>query len=439
MKLETFIAQNAYLAYSYSYPHKNSYREFSSAIPLSQVWKNEDKAALFLYLHIPFCEMRCGFCNLFTIANPKTDLQEQYTQALLKQIRLAGDAMADSGFARLAVGGGTPSFLSAVQLEKIFAETEKHLDINIHSIPSSCEVSPYTASKEKLKLLLEVGIDRISIGIQSFSASENKIIGRYQPDTQVRQALDAIRGLAFNTLNLDFIYGIPGQTAETWLQTLVDAMAYEPEEIYLYPLYVRPQTGIGKKGYFELLENRLQLYRIGRQFLIENGYRQISMRMFQQASRPQDQGPVYCCQEDGLLGLGAGARSYTQSLHYSSHYAVEKKSTIEVTKHYIDEQNCGHINVNYGIQLNDDEKRRRYIILSILTLEGLSLSQYYQRFNSQLLEDFPKLTELTESGFAVTHKEIIQLTEKGVENSDSIGPWLYSQQVNNLVHRCQIK
>src|SRR5690606_29815681 len=156
----------------------------------------------------------------------------------------------------------------------------------------------------------------ISIGIQSFFEEEVRAAGRVQKTDDVHLALERIRSVGFQTLNLDLIYGLPGQTVSTWLESLQMALAYHPEELYLYPLYVRPLTGMDKldKNWDDV---RLQCYRTGRDFLLENDYRQVSMRMFRANNTPENN-TVYRCQEDGMLGLGCGARSYTREYHYSS-------------------------------------------------------------------------------------------------------------------------
>src|SRR5690606_28839892 len=156
--------------------------------------------------------------------------------------------------------------------------------------------------------------------------------------------------VGFQTLNLDLIYGLPGQTVSTWLESLQMALAYHPEELYLYPLYVRPLTGMDKldKNWDDV---RLQCYRIGRDFLLENDYRQVSMRMFRANNTPENN-TVYRCQEDGMLGLGCGARSYTREYHYSSEYAVGRQGVLEILQDYIKRAPQSFDNIDYGFHLN---------------------------------------------------------------------------------------
>ena len=113
------LAGSPYQGYVYAYPHKTAYRPFDPR-PLRDVWSDEVRTGLFLYVHVPFCTMRCGFCNLFTTANPKGDLVTFYLEALRRQAEVVRAAIPDARFARFAVGGGTPTYLSESELAEVF-------------------------------------------------------------------------------------------------------------------------------------------------------------------------------------------------------------------------------------------------------------------------------------------------------------------------------
>src|SRR5262249_29617194 len=150
---------------------------------------------------------------------------------------------------------------------------------------------------------------------------ETRAVGRTQKPAMVDHALRLIHQAGFETLNVDLIYGLPGQTVQNWEYSIARALDYGAEELYLYPLYVRPLTGLGKRNR-QSDDERLALYRAGRGILLRHGYRQLSMRMFRRQDAAQSPAPPYRCQEDGMVGLGCGARSYTRDIHYCSEYAV---------------------------------------------------------------------------------------------------------------------
>jgi oxygen-independent coproporphyrinogen-3 oxidase len=241
-------------------------------------------------------------------------------------------------------------------------------------------------------------------------------------------ALEMMRNAGFQTLNLDLIYGMAGQTQESFTTSIDEALKHSPEEIYLYPLYVRPLTGLGKsKSAWD--DHRINLYRHGREVLLQSGYEQVSMRMFRRTNAPEDVGPVYCCQSDGMLGIGVGARSYTSNVHYCTEYAVGRSSVKGIIQNFVERDSQTLAQVDYGIELTVEERKRRYLILSLLSHEGLTDEGYATQFRSQPMDDFPELIQLIEGRLAQKSNSVMRLTPQGLEWSDAIGPWLFSDEV----------
>jgi len=435
--LKQALAGQVYQSYSYSYPHKTAYRFFEQPQKITDIWSQEKSDALFLYIHLPFCEMRCGFCNLFTLVRPEASLPDLYLDALEKQAKRVFDAIGDVNFARFAIGGGTPSYLTTQQLERLFTISEKSLYLDSKRTPMAIEISPDTIDPEKLSLFNQVDINRVSIGIQSFVDTECTALARKQSSKLVHEKLAMIRQHSNADLNVDLIYGIQGQTETSWLYSLEEAIKHQPEEFYLYPLYVREKTGlqiIKDKRNLDVRENddrMLRLYSLGRDFLLSNGYEQVSMRMFRTSTQADTDQPIYSCQNDGMLGLGAGARSYTQKVHYSSEYAVGRHGVKDVITHYLERTEEDFANANYGVQLSLDEQKRRFLMQSLLITEGLTITAYNDRFSTDCFDDFPELNELIELSLATQKDNQVQLTRKGMERADTIGPWLASSTMLN--------
>lgn len=422
-----------YRGYAYAYPHKTAYRPLDPPVPLREAWAGEDTSALSLYVHVPFCGMRCGFCNLFTQAKPQDTLVEVYLDALERQLARVAEALpAGTRFARYAVGGGTPTYLSAPQLERLFDAVERHLGARPGDVPSGVEVSPETVSDDRLAVLRERGFSRVSMGVQSFLENETRDCGRPQDPVVLHDALCRVRRAGFPVRNLDLIYGLPYQTRATWDESLSQTLRYEPEEVYLYPLYVRPLTALGRSDK-EWDDDRVALYRAGRDRLLAAGYAQVSMRAFRLASLPDDGGPAYCCQSDGMAGVGCGARSYTRSLHYSCEYAVGAKGVREILRDWVARGDDRFALTELGFRLDAAEQRRRWLVQSLLPCAGLDRTAYRARFGADVLTDFPELRELEADTLATVTPERITLTAAGVERSDAVGPWLYSSSVRRLM------
>lgn len=434
-----------YQSYVYAYPHKTAYRELKNRPALRDLWANEPKNALSLYLHIPFCEVRCGFCNLFTRIGAPEELTGRYLDALDRQATAVREALGDDGvgFAAAAFGGGTPTFLDAGELDRLCDIAEKRMGTDLGSVPLSVEASPATATPDRLAVLADRGTTRLSLGVQSFVDSEARAAVRPQRRADVEKALAAVRDARIPVLNIDLIYGIDGQTPATWRTSLDAALAWRPEELYLYPLYVRPLTGLGRIGAEADAAwdtQRLRLYRQGRDHLLAHGYEQVSMRMFRRTDAPKQAADDYACQTDGMIGLGCGARSYTSALHYSFDYAVDMREIRTIIDDYTttEDFSCAEI----GWYADADEARRRHLLQSLLQAEGMRLADYAKRFGTAPADDFPiELDRFAILGWLddSAPKGLLRLSPEGLAHSDALGPELFSASVRAAMAAYELK
>ena len=486
ISLTQLIRDSPYQSYLYSYPHKTAYRPLKKPIDLQTIWHQENKTSLFLYIHIPFCAMRCGFCNLFTLAQPRGDIAQRYVDQLIQQMRVTSEFLSSNQnhhFNAFACGGGTPTFLEAEQLNRIFTSAHETLGLNLQQLCGGIETSPETATAERLQVCRDFGFKRISMGLQSFYAAEVQALARKQKWQDVDAAIHRIRQHNFPILNLDLIYGIPGQTVQTFLDTLGATLRYAPEELYLYPLYVRPLTGLKKiatnaqkhhdkkniqlvQQHQQALDLRLEMYTAARDYLLTQGYEQISMRMFKHKNlntlhMPDDKNnPIsnalkanttkqanntiglkelsYSCQNDGMVGLGCGARSYARNLHYSEEYGIARSRVSDILNNYCNRNPQDFKTARYGIAISKQEQRRRFAIQSLLLCTGLSLANYTKRFGSHCMSDLPQLQELLDLNLATLTQEKLLLTQKGISHADAIGPWLISPEVRQRMQAYEL-
>jgi oxygen-independent coproporphyrinogen III oxidase len=433
--LHPVFAGGPYQGYVYAYPHKTAYRPFEPH-RLRDVWANEPRRSLFLYVHVPFCTMRCGFCNLFTTPNPNDNLVKLYLDALRTQAEAVRSELPDATFSRFVIGGGTPTYLSAEQLDTVFRIARDVMGADVPAIPTGVETSPDTLRGEHIACFRGWGVGRVSIGVQSFIEEEAANSGRPQSREQIDSALSRLEHTP--SFNIDLIYGLPGQTVGTWLYSLEESLNYRPHELYLYPLYVRPLTGLGRSRK-EWDDVRLACYREGRCLLLEEGYEQVSMRMFRRKDLPTANGPEYCCQTDGMIGLGCGARSYTRGLHYSLDYAVAPKGVKGILADYVARGRSEFAFAEHGFALDGDEQRRRFVLQSILNVEGLDEAQYASRFGTSPFDDLAELRELAELGLLAFDDGRWVPTPLGLEWSDAMGPYLFSSRVRQLMAEYETK
>lgn len=425
-----------YQDYVYAYPHKTAYRPLPDRPALRDLWRAEPKGALSLYAHIPFCEVRCGFCNLFTRVGAPGDLTTRYLDALDRQAAAVREALGDDGpvrFAAAAFGGGTPTFLEPDELARLCDIAEHRMGAPLGGIPLSVEASPATATADRLAVLAARGATRISLGVQSFAEDEARAAVRPQRRADVEAALGRIRDTGVPVLNIDLIYGIDGQTPRSWRASLDAALAWHPEELYLYPLYARPRTPLHARTAVDdpaWDAQRLALYRQGRDHLLERGYAQASMRMFRRAGAPAQGPDDHACQTDGMVGLGCGARSYTAGLHYSFDYAVGAPRVRAIIDEYTATGDFGR--AVHGRRIDAGEARRRHLLQSLLQAAGLPTADYRARFGTGPEDDFP--AEL--AGFAArgwldedARPGLLRLSPEGLAHSDAVGPALFSAPV----------
>jgi oxygen-independent coproporphyrinogen-3 oxidase len=436
--------RSPYQSYVYAYPHKTAYRRLPERPALRGLWARERTDALSLYLHVPFCEVRCGFCNLFTRIGAPGGLTTAYLDALERQAGPVREALGeDARFAAAAFGGGTPTFLTAAELERLCDIAEERMGADLRAVPLSVEASPSTATADRLAVLAARGTTRLSLGVQSFVDAEARAAVRPQRRSDVEAALGRVREAGIPVLNIDLIYGIEGQTTATWRHSLDAALAWEPEELYLYPLYVRPLTGLGRTptgsgGPDPAWDGqRLALYRHGRDHLLAHGYEQVSMRMFRRTGAPDTARTAgdaadHACQTDGMVGLGCGARSYTSALHYSFDYAVDMRRIRGIVDDYVSRPAESFARAEVGRRMDADEARRRHLLQSLLQAEGMEVAGYTARFGTPPAEHFPaELAAFAGSGWldegAAPGR--LRLSAEGLAHSDAVGPALFSPAV----------
>ncbi|MEU6124374.1 STM4012 family radical SAM protein [Streptomyces sp. NPDC047123] len=439
--------ETPYKQYVYAYPHQKSYRLQENGPLLSDLWSRERLDALSLYVHIPFCEMRCGFCNLFTRTGAPEDVTRAFLGTLERQARVTREALEAKGeplrFALAAFGGGTPTYLTAAELTRLSDICENVMGADLAAVPWSVETSPATATADRIAVLKERGATRLSIGVQSFIDSEARAAVRPQKRSQVEQALARLKDAAFPVLNIDLIYGIDGQTEETFRVSLDAALSWEPEEIYLYPLYVRPLTGLMARHDKEGRvwdEQRLRLYRYGRDHLLSAGYEQTSMRVFRRvgsaAVESADETSISeYNQQAGMVGLGVGARSFTTDLHYTTDYAVAVPEVRRIIDDYIATPTDQFRRVQWAFTMDDDERRRMYVLQGLLESGGLRRGDYRNRFGSTPEGDFPdQFALLAERDWTKDgERDLLRLTGEGMAWADAIGPMFFSARVNDAM------
>ncbi len=421
-----------YDQYMYSYPHKTAYTKLDNVdlrTYLNRLGEEED----ILYFHIPFCETKCGYCNLFSVVGKNASYYDKYIDALERQL-IEYNLKDSISFKSVVMGGGTPLILTPEQIEKIFVFPGKYCNTDIKKAYTAIETSPRQTEDEKLGVLKQYEINRISIGVQSFKENALKFLCRNHKPSEARKSIEKIKDYNFETLNIDLIYGVPGQTIEDIKYSLESALYYEPEEIFIYPLYVQKHTILNRQGK-NSSETTYREYMFMSEYLKEHGYTQKSMRCFVKNNLEQNNNEEklkalkLSCGFERSLAIGCGGRTYIDELHMCTPYKRTMCECIEEIDRYI--YSSSFMQIGSGYILNEDELKRRYIIKNLLYYTGIPVLEYENYYKADIIREFPIITDLIKGRYVEKIDNIIRLTPLGLGYSDGIGPLFISREVRD--------
>lgn len=411
-----------YVSYMYSYPHKTAYRTLTPPVSLSPYLERLEGREASLYFHIPFCAHKCGYCNLFSQQCCDAERISLYLHTMRRQAEQLSVAAQGLKFTSFAVGGGTPLILDEGQLEELFCLAEL-FGVHPSRVFTSVETSPEYTQKTVLRQLRARGVERLSMGVQSFNETELKKLKRRPGLGTVVGALENIVEAGFPQFNLDLIYGIEGQTVESFMRSLNTALTYRPNELFIYPLYVRPGTRINVRSTDDI---GYAIYKSARELLVGQGFVQTSMRRFVRRETTETE---FSCGDEVMLSCGAGGRSYLGNLHYATPYAVRQQAIADEIDHYI--RTTDFMTAANGFLLSTEEMQIRFIIKNLMYHRGVDLAEYEKRFGEK--PDRNLFREFTDRGWIEETGRIVRLTEEGMAYSDYIGQAFISPVVRKLM------
>lgn len=278
--------------------------------------------ALGLYIHIPFCERKCPYCDFNTYAGLESRFQD-LVAALAGEMARWREPLRGRTVSTIFIGGGTPTVLEEAQLAQIFAAVDANFGLAA-DCEITCEANPGTVDRAKFAALRRLGVNRLSMGVQSFQPQELAFLGRIHDVPDVYRAYAAARAAGFENINLDFIFGLPHQAQDAWENTLDQALELAPEHLSLYSLIVEPDTPLHhwvQLGQVDAPDDDLaaDLYELAIARLAEAGYLQYEVSNWARGDGG-DVVPAYACRHnlvywrnDDYLGIGPGAHSHLHS------------------------------------------------------------------------------------------------------------------------------
>lgn len=412
----------------------------------SPLWSRPDgqlssAAPLGLYLHIPFCAKKCPYCDFNTYAGMDDAFQQTVDALCAEMVRWQG-ALANRSISTIFLGGGTPTILSAAQLGQIFATVKESFALSA-TCEITCEANPGTVDRGKFETLRSLGVNRLSIGVQSFQPQELQFLGRIHDTTDVVQAFTAARQAGFDNINLDFIFGLPGQEPTAWQATLDAALALEPEHLSLYSLIVEPNTPLHHwvaSGKVADTDDDLaaDLYEMAMATLAAAGYLHYEVSNWARPQRLHSDGtkvPLACehnliyWRNQEYLGIGPGAHSHlalpTRKIDdMTTDHRTTNKSGLDERRwgnrkpvpSYVKRVQRGESVEEFSEQIGPRLAMGETMMLGLRLLqEGVTFARFLARHGLDLREFFAKeLAELEAWELITVDDQCIRLAPRGV-------------------------
>lgn len=366
-----------------------------------------------LYLHIPFCVKKCAYCDFLSFPSGQ-EIQRQYAKRLMEDIDCMGKEYGDIPVDTIFIGGGTPSVPESRLIVDLMEHVNRAFQIS-DGAEISMEANPGTVTREKLKEYRRAGINRISFGLQSANDRELKLLGRIHTWAEFLESFALARECGFTNLNIDLMSALPGQTCESWKDTLKRVTDLEPEHISAYSLIIEEGTPFGEKYGSEEVRKLLpdedserEMYHETKRFLRECGYERYEISNYAKPGRECRHNIGYWTGVP-YLGLGLGASSYMNG----SRFAVSSDM-----QQYLGEKPGTFTDVE---KLTKKDMEEEFFYVGLRMTAGVSLSEFERRFGVTAKEVYPGLMEtFVEEKAAEFRGDRFVLTDYGLDVSNYI-------------------
>ena len=415
------------------------------------------KKELGIYLHIPFCKKKCYYCDFISYSD-KLLYQEKYINALLSEIESQKDILKECNITTIYIGGGTPSIIDVKNIQVVMNKLDEILNFKNPNlikepIEITIEVNPGTVTKEKLEQYYNLGINRLSIGLQSTQDKLLKQIGRIHTYSEFLQTYNWAREIGFKNINIDLMIGLPNQSIEDIKETVENIIILNPEHISVYSLIVEQGTKIAElidSGDLKLPDEDLERmeYSYVKNKLELTGFKQYEISNFAKENYYSKHN-VNCWKQKEYIGFGISAHSYFENIRFSntedfnkyidSGYSDFEKFNI---KNLLKNINCSELEEETIIENQElsrakiikyieleskglktiheiqttEEKQKEYMLLGLRMLEGVSISEFKQKFGENPIYLFREsLSKLVEEELIKIDLDNIFLTRKGLD------------------------
>ncbi|MFU8793546.1 MAG: radical SAM family heme chaperone HemW [Acholeplasmataceae bacterium] len=349
-----------------------------------------------LYVHIPFCAHICHYCDFVKRVPKDDDMIDHYLDRLLEEIQLYHAHM--SSIQTIYIGGGTPSMLSVGQLEKLFEGLK-----DISPIEYTIEVNPESYHPDKGILFKKYGVNRVSLGVQTFNQTILKTLNRKHTNDDVYNAINHLKSIGISNISVDLIYGLPKQTMDDLDFDLKEINRLDIPHVSCYSLILEEKTVFYHqylKGNFKPISEDLEamMYQKVMEDLKQFGYQHYEISNFAKHNLVSNHNLIYWNNTD-YIGVGLGAHGYLEGFrtHNHRHLPAYEKAFTE-----------------HRFLVSTDEKMRDELIFGLRKLEGVSLKTFKETYHKDLFELFPSLKEKIDLGLVEIVDDMLKLTYQGL-------------------------
>lgn len=360
-----------------------------------------------LYIHIPFCTKKCKYCDFVSYTNYNTNLLSNYFSSLKRELYLYNHL--DFKIDTIYIGGGTPTAVDSRYIVELLEYIYSHFQID-EGIEITIEANPESITKEKLHHYKDYGINRLSIGIQSFSDVELQYLGRIHSSEKGLYAIN-IGADYFDNINVDLMIGIPYQNINTFLYSLDKALSLGVKHISIYSLKIEENTELYKLyHYIKLLlpseDDERKMYWLAHDILNENKYEHYEISNYSKEGFFSKHNLKYWNYDD-YIGIGCAAHSFINN---------HRLANISDLEGYIEAVLKNKKAVVQDEIIDYDESMKEYIILSLRKIEGLNINHFNNKFGLDFIKKYKKeLDKLQAKDLIYLNKNTVSLTKKGID------------------------
>ncbi|MCM1273128.1 MAG: radical SAM family heme chaperone HemW [Clostridium sp.] len=385
-----------------------------------------------LYVHIPFCAVKCKYCDFLSFDGESYGTMLRYVDSLCQEIKLY-KPVADEYIVRsIFIGGGTPSLLDESLIVNIMAFIKKTFTLE-RDAEVTIEANPGTLRHQKLNGYKTAGVNRISIGLQSADDNMLKRLGRLHNYDQFVASFKAARRAGFNNINVDVMSGLPGQSIHSYVDTLTRVIDYKPEHISAYSLTIEAGTPFANDQSIleslppDMIERRM--YEITKKLLESNGYDRYEISNYAKSGYECKHNMVYWTGGE-YIGLGLGASSYFQGKRFNNMRDIFKYIQLmeETSDKFVETDNLEMLYNDTTRKLREnvtpmyiDSRMEEFMFLGLRMMCGISREDFQERFNKDVYEVYaPVINKYVDQGYMATVGDRILLTDMGIDVSNVI-------------------